>query len=124
MKNETKLNKVKEFLDGNNIKYVTPKNAGKKGHSDLFLPSFRIYIKLQSEDDELFYKTHHIGVHPIFIRDGETPKFVLEKVQNTIIKIMQKNRTVILHSAVLLWFFGCSFSAATASPPAPAAPPE
>lgn len=35
MKNETKLNRVKEFLDGNNIKYVTPKNAGKKGHSDL-----------------------------------------------------------------------------------------
>lgn len=92
MKNETKLNKVKEFLDGNNIKYVTPKNAGKKGHSDLFLPSFRIYIKLQGDDDELFYKTHHIGVHPIFIRYGETPKFVLEKVQNTIIKIMQKKQ--------------------------------
>lgn len=58
----------------------------------LFLPLFRIYIKLQGEDDELFYKTHHIGVHPIFIRDGETPKFVLEKVQNTIIKIMQKKQ--------------------------------
>lgn len=94
MKNETKLNRVKEFLDGNNIKYVTPKNAGKKGHSDLFLPLFRIYIKLQGEDDELFYKTHHIGVHPIFIRDGETPKFVLEKVQNTIIKIMQNKQAV------------------------------
>ena len=63
MKNETKLNRVKEFLDGNNIKYSA-----------------------------LFYETHHVGVHPIFIRNDETPKFVLEKVQNTIIKVMQKKQ--------------------------------
>ena len=92
MKNETKLKKVKEFLDVNNIKYVTPKNAGKKGHSDLFLPLFRIYIKLQREDDALFYKKHHIGVYPVFIRNDETPKFVIEKLQNTIIKVMQKKQ--------------------------------
>jgi len=89
MKNETKLKKVKEFLDENNIKYKTSKNTGKAGHSDLVLPSFRIFIKLQGEDDALFYENHHIGVYPIFVRDGETPKFVLEKVQNTIIKSMQ-----------------------------------
>ena len=47
MKNETKLKKVKEFLDKNNIKYSVSKNAGKDGHSDLVLPDFRIYIKLQ-----------------------------------------------------------------------------
>ena len=92
MKNETKLKKVKEFLDKNNIKYSVSKNAGKDGHSDLVLPDFRIYIKLQGEDDALFYETHHVGVHPIFIRDDETPKFVLEKVQNTIIKVMQKKQ--------------------------------
>ena len=92
MKNETKLKKVKEFLDGNNIKYSVSKNAGKKGHSDLVLPAFRIYIKLQGEDDALFYENHHVGVHPIFIRNEETPKFVLEKVQNTIIKVMQKKQ--------------------------------
>lgn len=92
MNNETKLNRVKEFLDGNNIKYVTPKNAGKKGHSDLVLPAFRICIKLQGEDDALFYKKHNIGVHPVFIRDEETPKFVIEKLQNTIIKVMQKKQ--------------------------------
>lgn len=91
-KKEIGLSRLKEFLDEKNIECVIPKNAGKKGHSDLFLPSFRIYIKLQGEDDELFYKTHHIGVHPIFIRDGETPEFVLEKVQNTIIRIMQKKQ--------------------------------
>lgn len=92
MKNETKLKKVKEFLDKNNIKYSMSKNAGKAGHSDLVLPAFRIYIKLQGEDDALFYKNHHLAVHPIFIRDEETPKFVIEKVQNTIIKIMQKKQ--------------------------------
>lgn len=92
MKNETKLKKVKKFLDDNNIKYSVSKNAGKEGHSDLVLPAFRIYIKLQGEDDSLFYETHHVGVHPIFIRNDETPKFVLEKVQNTIIKVMQKKQ--------------------------------
>lgn len=92
MKNETKLKKVKKFLDDNNIKYSVSKNAGKEGHSDLVLPAFRIYIKLQGEDDVLFYETHHVGVHPIFIRNEETPKFVLEKVQNTIIKVMQKKQ--------------------------------
>ena len=92
MTNETKLNRVKKFLDDNNIKYSVSKNAGKEGHSDLVLPAFRIYIKLQGEDDALFYETHHVGVHPIFIRDDETPKFVLEKVQNTIIKVMKKKQ--------------------------------
>ena len=92
MKKERKKERVKEFLDENNIRYVTPKNAGKKGHSDLFLPSFKICIKLQGDDDGLFYKTHHIGVHPNFIRDGETPKFVLEKVQNPINRIMLKKQ--------------------------------
>lgn len=92
MKNETKLKKVKEFLDKNNIKYSVSKNAGKDGHSDLILPAFRIYIKLQGEDDALFYKKHHIGVHPVFIRDEETPKFVIEKLQNSIIKVMQKKQ--------------------------------
>lgn len=29
MKNETKLKKVKEFLDKNNIKYSVSKNAGR-----------------------------------------------------------------------------------------------
>lgn len=96
MKNETKLEKVKKFLDENNIEYVIPKNAGEKGHSDLFLPSFRIFIKLHGDDDELFYKKHHVGVWPIFIRDDETPKFVLEKVQNTIIKSMQIKQAILM----------------------------
>jgi len=89
MKNETKLKKVLKFLEENGIKYTESKNKGKAGHSDLVLPSFRIYIKLQGEDDALFYESHHIGVHPIFIRNDETPKFVLEKVQKTIVKCMQ-----------------------------------
>ena len=92
MNNETKLNRVKEFLDKNNIKYSISKNAGKDGHSDLVLPDFRIYIKLQREDDALFYKKHHMGVHPGIIRDEETQKCVIEKLQNTISKVMQKKQ--------------------------------
>lgn len=89
MKNETKLKKVKAFLDENGIAYAVSCNRGKAGHSDLALPDYGIYIKLQGEDDELFYKYHHKGLWPVFIRDTDTPKFVLEKLQNTIIHIMQ-----------------------------------
>lgn len=73
-------------------RYSVSKNAGKDGHRDLVLPAFRMYIKLQGENDALFYKKHHFGVHSVFIRDEETPKFVTEKLQNTIIKVMQKKQ--------------------------------
>lgn len=89
MKNETKLKKLKLFLDENGIKYTEPFYRGMHGHSDLFLPQFLIFIKLQGEDDDDFYRTHHLGVHPVFIRNEDTPKFVIQKVQNTIIRIMQ-----------------------------------
>ncbi len=89
MKNETKLQKVKAFLDENGIAYTESYNKGKAGHSDLVLPDFMIFIKLQGEDDALFYETHHRGTFPVFVRTAESPKFVLEKIQNTIIHVMQ-----------------------------------
>lgn len=89
MKNETKLEKVKKFLDENNIESFVPKRSGKRGHSNLVLPKFKIYIKIQGDDDQLFYERHFMGKHPIFVRDEDKPKFVLEKVQNTIIRIMR-----------------------------------
>lgn len=88
MKNETKLLKLKSFLDDNNINYIVPKKAGRMGHSDLVLPVYRICIKMQGDDDEVFYQRHKVGRYPVFIRKEETPKFIIEKVQNTIIKAM------------------------------------
>lgn len=90
MKNETKLERVKKFLDENNIEYIA-RNTHKFGKSDLRLPKFGINIKIEGEDDAEFYKKYY-RFFPIFIRSTETPKFVIEKVQNTIIKSMQRQQ--------------------------------
>lgn len=88
MKNETKLKKVIEFLKENNIKYRQRKKQ--YGHSDVFLPDTKVAIKIDCEDRDRFYKTHKGRCYPVFIRDEDTPKFVLEKVQNTIILSMTR----------------------------------
>ena len=88
MKNETKLRKVIEFLKENDINYIERKK--RDGHSDVFLPDTRVAIKVDGNDRQRFYKTHRAMCFPVFIRDEDTPKFVLEKVQNTIILSMTR----------------------------------
>lgn len=95
MKNETKLKKVIAFLEENNIKYRQHKNVW-FGHSDVFLPDTRVAIKIDGEDRKRFYETHKGKCYPIFIRDEDTPKFVLEKVQNTIVKSMIKEQGLLM----------------------------
>lgn len=95
MKNETKIEKLKKWIAENHLWCRRGRRAGQVGHSDLFLPKYRIYIKISTtpEEDAIFWERHHICCSPIFIRDNETPKFCLEKLQNTIIKVMQiKNK--------------------------------
>lgn len=98
MKNETKLKKLVKWLDENNISYFVPHSysKGKKGSSNLIiLPvgEYKINVKIEGEDDILFYKRHK-SYNPVFIRDSETPKFVLEKVQNVIIELMKKQNAL------------------------------
>lgn len=95
MKNETKLKKVIAFLEENKIKYRQRKNVW-DGHSDIFLPDTRVAIKIDGEDRERFYKTHKGRSYPVFIRDEDSPKFVLEKVQNTIVKSMMKEQDLLM----------------------------
>lgn len=94
MKNETKLKKVIAFLKENNIKYIERKK--RYGHSDVFLPDTRVAVKIDGEDGDHFYKTHKGRCYPVFIRDEDTPKFVLEKIQNTIIKSMMKEQELLM----------------------------
>ena len=98
MKNETKLKKLEAWLDENNFSHHVPRSLerGVKGSPNLIITPFghhRINVKLEGEDDSLFYDRHR-GKHPVFIRDSETPKFVLEKVQNVIIELMKKENGV------------------------------
>lgn len=88
MKNETKLKKVQKFLEENGIQYRLPKER-RFGHSDLWIPNLKIFVKIDGEDRHVFYEKHHVGrIFPVFIRDEDTPKFVIEKVQDTIIRAM------------------------------------
>lgn len=88
MKNSEKLTAVMQFLRENNIKYVL--NSKGEGHCNLWVPIHRIAIKITGEDDALFYDTHRRTCFPVFIRAEETVEFVIEKVQNTIVKSMKK----------------------------------
>lgn len=88
MRNETKLERLKKFLSENGIEYIIPKRHGKKGHSDIVLPKFRVSVKIEGDDACLFYQRHKAGKYPVFIRTEDTPKFVIEKVQGAIIKSM------------------------------------
>ena len=100
MKKETKLEKVKIFLDENGIDYFIPKGYGKVGHSDLVIPRYKIHIKISTNpsEDDVFYQKHKGRVYPIFIREEDKKAFVLEKVQNTIIKAMTKIQNSIIRS--------------------------
>lgn len=94
MKNSEKLIAVMQFLRENNIKYVL--NGKGEGHCDLWLPVYRIAIKMTGEDDALFYDTHCRTCFPVFIRTEETAEFVIEKVHNTIVKSMKKAQEQLL----------------------------
>lgn len=100
MKNETKLKKLEAWLDENNFSHHVPRSLerGVKGSPNLIITPFgnhRINVKIAGDDDSLFYDRHR-GKHPVFIRDSETPKFVLEKVQNVIIELMKKENAFTL----------------------------
>ena len=99
MKNETKLKKLEDWLDENNFSHHVPRSLekGVKGSPNLIITPFanhRINVKLEGEDDRLFYDRHK-RKNPVFIRDSESPKFVLEKVQNVIIELMKKDNAFI-----------------------------
>ena len=94
MKNVTKLKKLEAWLDENNFSHHVPRSLeiGVKGSPNLIITPFghhRINVKREGEDDSLFYGRHK-HKNPVFIRDSEAPKFVLEKVQNVIIELMKK----------------------------------
>ena len=87
MKNETKLKKLMSFLDENGIKYTTPRKR-KEGSAHLFIGQYMIAVKIEGEDDTLFFDKHKRGKHPFFIRTSETPKYIIEKMQNLITRMM------------------------------------
>lgn len=92
MKNSTKLEKIKKFLEENSIAYKC-RNRHRNGHCDLFVIAAKVSVKIEGADDDIFYRRHRKGYHPVFIRSSDTPKFAIEKVANTIRKSMINQQT-------------------------------
>lgn len=91
MKNVNKLERLKSFLDKEGIEYMIPKVCDKPGYYNLYITKYRIAVKVThegEEDDQVFYERFKRTFYPVFIRTSDTPKFVIKKVQNTIVKAM------------------------------------
>jgi hypothetical protein len=102
MKNINKLERLKAYLKENNLAYTTPKDGHSVGYCDLYITAHRIAVKVTlegEEDDQEFYQKHKVADYPVFIRMSDTPKFVIEKVQNTIIKSMVRHQKAVLRKA-------------------------
>lgn len=95
VKNETKLKKLKAWLGENHIEYKTIEEWRGKHYrymrSDLFIPKYIVSVKIDDCQTQKWYRKHKCR-NPVIIRNSDTPKFVIEKVQNTIIKAMQQQQ--------------------------------
>ena len=91
MKNETKLKKLMGWLDENNIEYRCPSGEmseyKRRKRSDLFIPRFTVSVRIDDDYTQKWYRTHY-DRNPVIIRDTDTPKFLIEKIQNTITRVM------------------------------------
>lgn len=83
MTNKEKLEAVKNFCRENNIDFTERKKP--EGLCDVFLTKFYVAIHISNEKDAEFYERYK-GKNPVFIREEESVEFIIEKVQNTIIK--------------------------------------
>ena len=93
MTNKEKLRHLEKWLASQHIGYVS-RQKHQWARSDTFLPRYKVYIKTAGEDDEEFYYKHR--PFPVFVRDEDTPDFLLEKVQSAIIKSMtQRQETLV-----------------------------
>ena len=95
MKNSTKLEKVKKFLEENNIAYKC-RRRHRNGHCDLFVIDTKVSVKLEGHDDDLFFRRHKLGYHTVFIRIADTAIFVIENVNNTFRDSMIKQQNLIM----------------------------
>lgn len=94
-----RLEQVKKFLTKNEIEFVVPKNAGLVGHSDIYIPKYRVCIRA-ADEDKIFFKRHKKAFYPIFIRTDEHAYFIYNKIRNTILRSMTTLQTAIMKAAV------------------------
>ena len=90
MNNNQKLEALKAFLTKNRIEFQEnyySKNC--KAEIDLLVVPNMIGVHLSDENDQMFFEKTKKSIHPFFIREEESVEFIIEKMQNCIIKDMQ-----------------------------------
>lgn len=87
MTNKEKLAKVVKFLNKEGIDFkLRPEEV--KIKSNLYIPKWKIGLKIEDESSERYFQSHKRYISVIFIRENETAKFILEKLQNVIVQRM------------------------------------
>lgn len=94
MTNEEKLEGLKAFLTENGIKFIENYKSGLHVLMDLKLPDYMIAVHLSDDKDDEFYHRTFRQYKPFFIRESETPDFIIEKMQNCITDIMVKRQKI------------------------------
>ena len=87
MTNKEKLNEVVKFLNKEGIDFILrPEDV--KIKSNLYIPKWKIGVKIEDENGERYFQSHKRYISIVFIRENETAKFILEKLQNVIVQKM------------------------------------
>ena len=83
-----KFEHLKSFLRENGIDFVEKHVSGTGVVIDLRVKKYNIAVHLSDEHDQEFYMKLRKLYHPFFIREEESPEFIIEKMQNCILDIM------------------------------------
>lgn len=89
MTNKEKLDEVVKFLEKEDIDFVLrPESV--KSKSNIYIPRWKIGVKIEDECSQDYFNQHKRFIGIVFIRESETAEFVLEKLQNVIVKQMME----------------------------------
>ena len=100
MTNEEKLEKLKEWLKDNNVPFKENYESRSQGiRFDLRVEKLLIAVIISSErDNEIFHRIKRTYA-PFFIRESESPEFIIEKMQNCIVDRMLKQQKALENEA-------------------------
>ena len=99
MTNQEKLEKLKEWLKDNNIPFDENHKSRSTGFTfDLRVKKPLIAVCISSEKDNEIFNRIKRTYAPFFIRESESPEFIIEKMQNCIIEEMKKRQQALMEN--------------------------
>lgn len=89
MTNQEKMEALKKWLQNKRIEHwVNVTQQEKDIFIDVYLPRYLMAIRIDGEDSPAWFKGVKYYLFPVFIRDADTSEFVIEKVQNTMERVI------------------------------------